>query len=235
MRIVALADTHTFERDLPAVPAGDVFVHAGDLCRAGTLEEQRPVARWIQNLPHPHKIVVAGNHDWCFVREPNEAIAILGPTIHYLQDREVAIEGVRFWGSPWQPEYNNWAFNLPRGPALAEKWALIPKGIDVLITHGPPFSIGDYSGDDPIRHGCRDLLAAMPRIRPLLHLCGHIHQTGGFQNRDGIAFANVTTWECERGPTVIDLDIASRTVTPVEVPPAENRPSTGVFVNGQPI
>ena len=45
-------------------------------------------------------------------------------------------------GGPWQPAYNHWAFNLPRGPALAEKWALIPPGLDVLITHGPPLGLG---------------------------------------------------------------------------------------------
>src|SRR5947209_8263912 len=117
MRIVAVADTHTFESDLGPIPDGDVFVHAGDLLRGGTLEELRPVADWIRRLPHRHKIVVAGNHDWCFVTERDAACAMLGETI-YLQDSGMTIEGVHVWGSPWQPEYNDWAFNLPRGAAL---------------------------------------------------------------------------------------------------------------------
>jgi len=219
MRIVAVADTHTFESDLGAPPDGDVFVHAGDLCRGGRLDELAVVARWLRALPHRHKVVVAGNHDWCFVREPDAARAVLGEGITYLQDAGTVIDGVRFWGSPWQPAFNNWAFNLPRGEPLAAVWSLIPPDTDVLITHGPPLGIGDWSGET-IRQGCRDLLAAVQRIRPLLHLFGHIHQDGGFWQQDGVSFANVTAWECERGPSVFDVDVASRRVVAVCVPPA---------------
>jgi Icc-related predicted phosphoesterase len=217
MRIVAVADTHTFHHDLSVVPEGDVFVHAGDLCRAGRLDEIRAATDWLTALPHRHKIVVAGNHDWCFARSPHEAVAVLGDRIVYLQDSETTIEGVRFWGSPWQPEFRGWAFNLPRGEALAARWALIPLGIHVLITHGPPLGIGDHGGE-AVRSGCRDLLAAVQRVRPLLHLFGHIHQDGGWWEQGGVGFANVTTWECERGPTVVDLDVESGKATPVEVP-----------------
>jgi len=37
-----------------------------------------------------------------------------------------------------QPWFYGWGFNLLRGQALLEKWNLIPEGVDVLITHGPP-------------------------------------------------------------------------------------------------
>lgn len=37
-----------------------------------------------------------------------------------------------------QPWFYGWGFNLPRGQALLEKWNLIPEGVDILITHGPP-------------------------------------------------------------------------------------------------
>lgn len=222
MRIVAVADTHTFEKDLGRLPDGDVFIHAGGLCRGGRLEELRPVAEWIRGQQHRHKVVIAGNHDWCFAREPEAAREPLGEGVEYLQDAEIELGGVRFWGSPWQPEYMGWAFNLPRGPALAARWALIPDGIDVLITHGPPAGIGDWLGEGG-RSGCADLLAAVRRGRPLLHLFGHIHQDGGFWQVDGVSFTNVTTWEGERGATVIDLDVAARRVVPVVVPPAATR------------
>jgi predicted phosphohydrolase len=218
MRIVAAADTHTFHDDLHSIPDGDLFVHAGDLCRGGRLEELRAAAAWLRTLPHRHKIVVAGNHDWCFVNEPQAAREILGSEIVYLQDAEAVIDGVRVWGSPWQPRFNDWAFNLPRGAALASRWALIPEGIHVLVTHGPPYGIGDCSGD-PVRLGCRDLREAVRRVRPLLHLFGHIHQDGGVWQEEGVWFANVTTREGERGPTVIDLDVALQQVAPVSVPP----------------
>jgi predicted phosphohydrolase len=219
MRIVSVADTHTFEADLGPLPEGDVFIHAGDLVRAGTLEELEPVAAWIAGLPHRHKIVVAGNHDWCFARAADAARALLRGAVH-LEDAGCVIDGVRFWGSPWQPAFNDWAFNLPRGGALAEKWALIPDDVDVLVTHGPPAGFGDRAGVAE-RTGCADLLAAVRRIRPPLHLFGHIHQDGGLWRDGGTCFANVTTWECERAPTVVDYDPVTRTVTEVAVPPRE--------------
>lgn len=224
MRIVAVADTHTFEADLGAIPGGDVLVHAGDLVRGGTLEELAEVAAWLRRLPHRHKVVVAGNHDGCFRDARAAAVALLGDA-HYLEDSGIELDGVRFWGSPWQPAYNDWWFNLPRGPALAQKWALIPEDVDVLVTHGPPLGHGDQ-GPVEGRAGCADLLARVRRVRPPLHLFGHIHQDGGVSEEAGVVFANVTTWEGERAPTVIDFDPLTRIVRPVQVPPARSTASS---------
>jgi Icc-related predicted phosphoesterase len=127
------------------------------------------------------------------------------------------VAGVRFWGSPWQPEYNDWAFNLPRGAPLAAKWAAIPEEIDVLITHGPPEGLGDRSSTGG-RSGCADLRTRVREVRPRLHLFGHIHEDGGVFRDMDTCFANVTTWECERPPTVLDLDATG--VIEVSVPPA---------------
>ena len=217
MRIVAVADTHLFTGDL-TVPAGDVLVHAGDLCRGGDLDELREAAGWLATLPHAHVVVIAGNHDRAFEAEPGAARALLAevaPRVRYLQDDGVTIDGVRFWGSPWQPAYNDWAFNLPRGEALAARWRLIPDGVDVLVTHGPPAGIGDRSPWAK-RGGCADLRARVQQARPRLHLFGHIHTDGGAWTIDGTTFANVTTWECERPATVVDLD---GVVTIVDAPP----------------
>jgi len=218
MRIVAVADTHLFTSDL-VVPEGDVFLHAGDLCRGGDLDELREAAAWIAALPHRHKIIVAGNHDWCFVHDPAAARALLGD-MHYLEDAELVLDGIRFYGSPWQPEFNDWAFNLPRGEAIAAVWRKIPAGLDVLITHGPPAGLGDRS---PVggRAGCADLRRRIAEVQPRLHLFGHIHQDGGVWHEGATVFANVTTWECERAPTVIDLD--AQAITPVVVPPHGRR------------
>lgn len=207
MRIVAVADTHLFHDEL-TVPDGDIFIHAGDMCRSGELEELAAAAQWISSLPHRHKVIIAGNHDWAFVQAPEEARALLGGEVVYLQDSAATIEGVRFWGSPWQPEYNDWAFNLPRGEALREKWALIPEGLDVLVTHGPPLGFGDRSSSSG-REGCADLLARVRVAKPRVHLFGHIHEDGGAWQVDGTWIVNCTTWESERAPTVIDIDPAS--------------------------
>lgn len=214
-RLVAVADTHLYHDELE-VPDGDVFLHAGDLCRRGSLEELERSVAFVRSLPHAHKLIVAGNHDWSFMNEPAEARALLGDDIHYLEDGELTFAALRFYGSPWQPEFNDWAFNLPRGEALAAKWALVPDGLDVLVTHGPPLGIGDRSSTGG-RHGCRDLLERVKRVRPRVHLFGHIHEDGGTWELHGVTFANVTTWECERAPTVIDIE---PTQVVVNAPPA---------------
>jgi Icc-related predicted phosphoesterase len=204
MRIVAMADTHLFHRRLE-VPDGDVLIHAGDLCRRGTVPELAEAVDWLRALPHRHKIIVAGNHDWPFALEPDRARALLGPDIVYLQDSGTSIAGVSFWGSPWQPAFCDWAFNLPRGAPLAARWALIPESVDVLITHGPPHGIGDATS--PNEHcGCSDLLARVRRVQPRLHLFGHIHENRGIWREEATTFANVTTDECAQPPTVIDLE-----------------------------
>lgn len=218
MRIVAVADTHLYHREL-RVPDGDVFVHAGDLCRSGHARELAIALDWIAELPHRRKIVVAGNHDWAFVRDRSVALRLIAPRIDYLEDEGIDIGGVSFWGSPWQPEFCDWAFNLPRGPALAEKWARIPDALDVLVTHGPPHGIGD-SVTTARREGCADLLVRVRKVKPRLHLFGHIHEDGGAWQLGETWFSNVTTWECERAPTVFDIDVASKVVTTVQVPPA---------------
>jgi hypothetical protein len=218
VRIVAVADTHLFHRDL-VVPDGDVLVHAGDMCRGGDLVELLTAAEWILGLPHRHKVVVAGNHDWAFAREPAAARAMFRGA-HYLEDAELTLDGVRFYGSPWQPEFCDWAFNLPRGPELAAVWARIPHGIDVLVTHGPPEGFGDRTTMTS-RAGCADLRARVAVVKPRLHLFGHIHQDGGAWLEGPTLFANVTTWECERAPTVFDVEASA--VTPVTVPPHGRR------------
>ena len=183
MRVICLSDTHGFHGGV-AVPPGDVLVFAGDMCGPGRLSEVSSFARWLRGLPHRHKIVVAGNHDWPFVRDPQTArqlIAFGGGT--YLQDAGVVIDGVAFWGSPWQPEFCDWAFNLPRGPQLARRWSLIPPGTNVLVTHGPPLGLLDQSYDGAPHLGCEDLAHRLRDLKDLrAHVFGHIHGGHGVLN-----------------------------------------------------
>jgi predicted phosphodiesterase len=204
MRIVAVADTHLHHRELD-IPDGDLFIHAGDICRRGTLAELERAAEWIRSLPHRFKVVIAGNHDWTFATDAARARALLGDGVLYLEDSGATVEGLRVWGSPWQPEFGDWAFNLPRGEALAKKWALIPEGLDVLVTHGPPRGIGDLAAFNG-HTGCEDLLARVRVTKPRLHLFGHIHEDGGAWKVDGTLFVNCTTAGSHRAPTVIDVE-----------------------------
>ncbi|MCB9733701.1 MAG: metallophosphatase domain-containing protein [Deltaproteobacteria bacterium] len=207
MRVVCISDTHLRHGAL-TVPDGDVLVHAGDLLGHGLVDEVEEVDLWLAALPHRHKIVIAGNHDWCFEKAPAEAEAALRSAT-YLRDAGVVIDGVRFWGSPWQPEFLAWAFNLPRGEPLAERWRLIPDDTDVLVTHGPPSGHGDRCFDGR-RVGCEALLAAVrDRVRPRLHVFGHIHEGYGVTREGGTTFVNASACDLDyrpvQPPIVIDL------------------------------
>lgn len=206
MRIVCISDTHRQHRRIQ-VPDGDVLIHAGDFCGRGTLAEVEDFNKWLGTLPHAECIVIAGNHDLPFEEAP-EAARELITYATYLEDSGIEIDGIRFWGSPWQPEFFNWAFNLPRGPALAEKWAMIPDGTDVVITHGPPYGYGDLCFDG-MTVGCADLLAALDRCGARLHVSGHIHEGYGVYERAGMKIVNASTCDFHYRPVnpavIIDL------------------------------
>jgi predicted phosphodiesterase len=211
VRLVCVSDTHlrNFE-----VPEGDVLVHAGDLTMMGTFPEIEAFASWLDRLPHPQKIVIAGNHDFGFESHPEDARALLRGVI-YLEDALAEVEGLRVWGSPWQPRFGDWAFNLDRGEPLREKWALIPEGLDLLVTHGPPAGIGDLT----LTHehaGCEDLLETVEKRPPRLHVFGHIHEGYGVVKKGETTFINASI--CDRyyapvnPPIVVEFDSGSPVV-----------------------
>ncbi|KAG6844216.1 hypothetical protein H0H93_016591, partial [Arthromyces matolae] len=87
--------------------------------------------------------------------------------------------GGRTWtvyGSPWSPYFHNWAFNYHRedGEALVSKFP----ATDILLTHGPPAHILDRTQSLDFA-GCADLRNHLPRLRPRLHVFGHIHESRG--------------------------------------------------------
>lgn len=171
----------------------------------GTEEEISQFGEWLGTLAHPHKIVVAGNHDFLFEYDPRTARRLLPDDVTYLCDSAASIDGLRFWGSPWQPWYFDWAFNLQRGPEIRAKWDLIPDDIDILVTHGPPAGIGDvtHSGESV---GCVDLLAAIERVRPQLAVCGHIHESYGVHGSLVNAAICDVHYRPVNRPIVVDLD-----------------------------
>lgn len=176
MRIVCLSDTHNRHRAI-SVPDGDVLIHAGDFTNTGSVEETSAAMSWVAELPHRHRIVIGGNHDWIFEREPEVAAKLIPPHVHYLCDSGCVIEGLRIWGSPVQPRFLDWAFNRDRGSAIEQHWAMIPENTDVLITHGPPFGRLDLTRTGHC--GCESLLRRLSEVRPKLHVFGHIHGAYG--------------------------------------------------------
>lgn len=207
LRLVCLSDTHGLHDRLD-VPPGDVLLHAGDFTRRGTEPELREFATFLDGLPHRHKVVVAGNHDFLFERDPERARAVLG-NVTYLQDEGVSIEGLAVWGSPWQPWFHDWAFNLRRGEPLAAVWRRIPDATDLLVTHGPPHGCLDRTWrGEPV--GCEELSKALARVRPRLHLFGHIHEAHGHLDDGATLFVNASN--CDRRyrpiqrPVLVDWD-----------------------------
>jgi len=180
VRFVCVSDTHG-SSPLRSVPDGDVLLHAGDWSQLGGLSEVSKFCSWIKAQPHKRKIVIAGNHDLLMDRGNLDELArrfglvrgeipegelermhlaakeLLDSACEYLCDSGTEVEGIQIWGSPWQPWFCDWAFNLPRGKPCRDKWKLIPTETDVLITHGPALGHGDLCSSHQ-RAGCLDLL-----------------------------------------------------------------------------
>ncbi len=190
------------------VPPGDVLVHAGDSTSRGTNAQLQSFAKFFAAQPHPHKIVIAGNHDFGLEQSPTLGTELFGAA--YLSDSGRTIEGLRVWGSPWQPWFYDWAFNLPRGEPLAEKWAKIPDDTDVLVTHGPPMGTLDKTlRGEPV--GCEALRDRVAQIRPRLHVFGHIHEAYGVHEQGGTLFVNACnctlSYEPDNPAIVVDLPL----------------------------
>ncbi len=208
LTLVCLSDTHGRHREVP-VPRGDVLLYAGDLSNHGFPDDISEFNAWLGTLPHPHKFVICGNHDFTFERDPADARRRM-TNATYLQDSGAEVAGLKVWGSPWQPRFFDWAFNLDRGPDIAAKWELIPDDTDILITHGPPAGILDQPRrGGPV--GCVDLLYRVEELKPKLHLFGHIHEAAGVRETEHTLFVNasvgtrdplggtvVLTWDGER-------------------------------------
>jgi Icc-related predicted phosphoesterase len=221
MKITFISDTHNKHKYLTSnaygniLGSGDVLVHAGDCTSMGKSHEIYNFLNWFVDLPFKHKIFIAGNHDFGFEMMDDIPQEYKDEGVHYLFENDVVIDGVKFYGSPWQPEFYNWAFNLPRGEQLAEKWSKIPMDTDVLITHGPAFGMLDHtiSGQQV---GCQDLFYKIMEVQPKIHVCGHIHWAYGQKNFNGVEFLNASVlnekYQHENLPIVLDFDVETKQI-----------------------
>lgn len=199
-RIVCISDTHEVHEQLgiSRMPKGDILIHSGDFTNVGNKRAILDFGSWLHALDYEHKIVIAGNHDRLFEKDPLLARRILKtgcPKVEYLEDSECTAMGLRIWGAPWTPEFMDWSFNVPRGK-LWKKWEAIPEGIDVVVTHGPPSDgLGGILVDGVEDVGDEELLQVLLKRRPRLHVCGHIHPGYGKRERDGITFVNAALYD----------------------------------------
>ena len=209
LKIVCISDTHNCNDEI-SVPDGDILIHSGDATIRGTVDEIILFNEWFVGLPHKYKIFVAGNHDWLFETNNRFARSLLDNSIIYLQDSAVEIENLKIYGSPWQPRFFDWAFNLNRGAELAEKWKLISDDTDILITHGPPNGILD---EVPRKYfventGCEELRKKVEELRLKnlkLHVFGHIHCGYGLTEKFGVKFVNASNCDESYEPTNLPI------------------------------
>ncbi|KUI73261.1 putative rhamnogalacturonate lyase C [Cytospora mali] len=173
------------------IPHGDILIHAGDLTQSGSFEELQASLDWLNRHPHPNKLVIAGNHD-LLLDSSLDATASGGGAaaaerrqrldwgdIIYLQNSTTEItcpngRRLRVYGSPNSCRHGNWAFQYPRSESGKTWLGKIPDDIDILITHGPPRAHLDI-----LRLGCPALLEEVWRVRPRLHVFGHVHEGYG--------------------------------------------------------
>jgi len=201
MKLVAISDTHQ-KHGFIQVPDGDVLIHCGDWTNQGTLESITNFLDWFTQLPHQHKIFIAGNHELTLDSPNKKARKLLnkyiGDDVHYLYNSEVIIDDVKFYGSPSTPFFYNWAFNFHRGKDIAAEWAKIPDDVNVLITHGPPYGILDLVENNianmgrDLHQGCKDLSDRISQLKQLrVHVFGHLHTDGGKSAEvDGVIYGN---------------------------------------------
>jgi Icc-related predicted phosphoesterase len=190
MRLVTISDTHSLHDSIDKLPEGDVLVHAGDFMNSGyDLRDIVSFNRWLGEQNFKHRVVCAGNHDRYFENAPQQARELL-TNATYLENDGITIDGVTFWGSPYTPDFLNWAFMYPRGTAAQRYWGMIPDSLDVLITHGPPFGILDQTAPGEAHLGCEELLDVVKKKKPRVHIFGHIHGGAGTFENEATRFIN---------------------------------------------
>lgn len=187
-KLVMISDTHGRHRRYN-LPSGDILIHAGDISRRSSAKDIHDFMAWFEAQPHPHKILIAGNHDFLAERDSAAFRYLLPAGVHYLENQSVHIMGLHFWGSPVTPTFMNMAFNRKRGEEIGAVWQQIPETVDVLITHGPPFGILDRSILGT-RVGCKALSQTMLKRQAKVHIFGHIHEAYGRHEANNCTYFN---------------------------------------------
>jgi len=184
MRITAFSDSHGQHHDM-TVPDGDLLICAGDYCFRGSRKEIDEFAEWMGNLPHEKKIAISGNHDFGAQKYDGYAQqAFMRNGVFYLDDTSMDLEALLIHGSPWTPTFGLWAFMDSDAVLFEDHWRLIPDDVDILITHGPPYSVLDTAHRNKERVGSASMMGTImtmleDREKPLIHVFGHIHEGYG--------------------------------------------------------
>lgn len=183
MIIDCISDLHG---NFPDLEGGDLLLVCGDLTARDKQEEYMHLFRKLMHVSYKKVILIGGNHD----NEMQKRLVAFDEKslLVYLNDSGYEFEGLKIWGSPWSSQFPGinplcCAFTRPFMVSLKDRWDLIPGDVDILMTHTPPFGIFDQVGVEyNASVGDKDLLQILhDRIKPKLHVFGHIHENGGKQ------------------------------------------------------
>ena len=202
-KLVLISDTHEYHERI-TIPKCDILCHTGDFSNRGKPHKVRGFLEWFSKQPANHAIYISGNHDCSYEKKPEFKQQMIEefPELIYLEDSGVEVEGLKIYGSPYTPEFCGWNFMHPRGSKeLADKWDLIPRDTDVLLTHGMPYGIldkndeGEHCGCELLRHRIEEL----PNLK--LVAGGHIHEGYQLDERTlpPTVFVNASIWDHRTG------------------------------------
>ena len=222
MKIVCISDTHNRHRELD-MPEGDILIHAGDFTHNGSKAEVQDFLNWLDNLEvkYGYILVVPGNHDKCLanksqfnvdwfwehagatllIDQSTNTRAIRRNTTLSIPDAGIFDAQVSIYGSPYTPLWGNGRTFMKSRDRLNKTWANIPGETDLLITHGPPKGILDTVANGQTV-GCKSLYNHVLRVKPKLHVFGHVHDNyggrpcrclnNGVFEHEGIKFVNAS-------------------------------------------
>ena len=206
--ICFISDTHNQHKRLQ-LPDTDILIHAGDVSGRGHEFEVMEFMEWYEAQPHPHKILIAGNHDFLAERNPKVWDGLIPGNVIYLRNEACEVLGLKIWGSPITPWFYDWAFNRRRGADIRRYWEKIPEDTDILVTHGPPKGFGEKVNRGGEHVGCEDLLEFVEMIRPKYHVFGHIHEGYGRDSNGDTVFVNASVldvgYNLVNDPVVVEI------------------------------
>lgn len=200
MKIWHISDTHGYHKLLTIPENIDLVIFSGDCSNPRDPYTNEPEVRsfihWFKELPIEHKIFVAGNHDTSIEKSLITKLDFSGYNIHYLENDYVYIDGIKIFGSPYTPTFNNWSFMKARDK-MDKLWSKVDENVDIFVVHGPPKTILDlsYSRDHILEYcGCNSLRNhILNRIKPKLCLFGHIHNNEHIINAGVLKLSNYDT------------------------------------------
>ncbi len=208
-RVVMVSDTHDKHSKLFNMPKGDILIMSGDMTFHGEEAELERLNDWLDAQDYDHKVIIPGNHDLTFESRWDWACSKVPAADAILNQELYDADGLKIWGEPRQPWFYDWAFNVSRDQMKKQCWDKVPDDIDILISHGPPWGVGDVTSRGSAHVGCVALREYILERGPRLVVCGHIHPGYGIHILGNTVVVNASVcnerYQVVNPPVVLDM------------------------------